>query len=76
MNVTDDQNLGGNRVIRNYVRHDQNLVVKMDVSRGLRMSDPLDDLMTDVNRVNRNYAPRDRKMGANLDAMNHHVMYY
>jgi hypothetical protein len=37
------------------------------------MSDPLDDLMTDVNRVNRNYAPRDRKMGANLDAMNRPV---
>jgi len=51
------------------LKMDANLVV----SRGLRMSDPLDDLMTDVNRVNRNYAPRDRKMGANLDAMNRRV---
>jgi hypothetical protein len=33
-----------------------------------------DDLMMDGNHVNRNYAPRDLMMDANLDAMNHHVM--
>jgi hypothetical protein len=66
----------------------------LDVSRGLHMSDRLDDhsmdddhrdalvdhhmsgmgdRKTDGNHVNRNYAPRDRKMGANLDAMNRRV---
>jgi hypothetical protein len=32
------------------------------------------DRKRDGNHVNRNYAPRDRKMGANLDAMNRRVM--
>jgi hypothetical protein len=115
--VRHDLKMDGNHVNRSCVRHDLNLVLMMDVSRDLRMNDPLDDQMTgvnlgvslchrmnvtddlndlnldgnlDVNRglhmsdllgdlktdgnhVNRNYAPRDLKMDASLDVMNHHV---
>jgi hypothetical protein len=60
MNVTDDLN-------------DLNLDGNLDVNRGLHMSDLLGDLKTDGNHVNRNYAPRDLKMDASLDVMNHHV---
>ena len=42
MNVTDDQNLGGNRVIRNYVRHDLMTDESLDGNRDLRMNDLLD----------------------------------
>ena len=52
---------------------DLNLDVKTGENRDRRMNDLLDDLKTDGNHVNRNYAPRDLKMDANLDAMNHHV---
>jgi hypothetical protein len=38
--------------------------------------DDRNDLKTDGNHVNRNYAPRDLMMDANLDAMSHRVMYY
>ena len=62
----DDRNLGVSRVNRNCVRRDLNLVVKMDVSRGLRMNDQLDDLnsgvTTDVNR--------DLHMNDPLDGLN------
>jgi hypothetical protein len=35
--------------------------------------DDRNDLKTDGNHVNRNYAPRDLMMVGNLDAMSHHV---
>jgi hypothetical protein len=46
------------------------------VSLCLRMNetDDRNDLKTDGNHVNRNYAPRDLMMDANLDAMSHRVM--
>ena len=64
-------------------RNDLTMVVSLDVSLchrmsdrldDLRMSDRLDDRKMDGNHVNRNCAPRDRKMDVNLDAMSHHVM--
>ena len=63
-------------------RNDLTMVVSLVVNRGHRMSDRLDDLRMNVtddrkmdgNHVNRNYAPRDLKMDANLDVMSHHVM--
>jgi hypothetical protein len=73
MSGMGDRKTDGNHVNRNCVRRDLNLVVKMDVSRGLRMSDLLVGHLMDGSHVNRNYAPRDRKMGANLDAMNRRV---
>jgi hypothetical protein len=38
------------------------------------MSDRLGGHLMGASRVNRNYAPRDLMMDANLDAMSHHVM--
>jgi hypothetical protein len=73
MNVMDDLMKGVNHVNRNCVRLDQNLVVTMGASRDRRMNDLLDDHSMVVNRVNRNYAPRDLMMDGNLDAMSHHV---
>ena len=81
MNVTDDLNdlnLDGNLDVnrglhRNDPLVDLNLDVKTGENRGLHMSDLLGDLKTDGNHVNRNYAPRDLKMDASLDVMNHHV---
>ena len=60
MNVMDDRN-------------DLTMVVSLDVNRGRRMSDRLDDRKMDGNHVNRNFAPHDPKMVANLDGMNLHV---
>jgi hypothetical protein len=74
MSGMGDRKTDGNHVNRNCVRRDLNLVVKMDVSRGLRMSDLLVGHLMDGNHVNRNYAPRDLMTDVNLGAMNHHVM--
>jgi hypothetical protein len=60
MNGTDDRN-------------DLNLDVKTGENRDRRMNDLLDDLRMGGNRVNRNYAPRDLKMGGNSDVKNLHV---
>jgi hypothetical protein len=84
-----DLNLVASRVIRNCVRcdlmtdgnldvnHDHRMNVKddlnLDVNRGHRMNVRLDDRKTDENHVNRNYAPRDLKMDANLVVKNLHV---
>jgi hypothetical protein len=45
---------------------DQSLDVKTDVSRG-RHKNVTDDLMADVNHVNRNYAPHDQNLVAKTD---------
>jgi hypothetical protein len=60
MNGTDDRN-------------DLNLDVKTGENRDRRMNDLLDDLNLVASRVNRNCVRRDRNLGANFDAMNHHV---
>jgi hypothetical protein len=52
---------------------DLNLDVKTGENRDRRMNDLLDDLNLVASRVNRNCVRRDRNLGANLDAMNHHV---
>ena len=62
MNAMDDRNLGASR---GHYRSD-----RLDDLR----TNGMDDLNLDGNHVNRNYAPRDLKMDANLDVMSHHVM--
>ena len=65
-------------------RNDLTMVVSLDVSRGHRMSDLLDDLRMNVtddrkmneNPVNRSCVRHDLKMDVNLDEMSHRVMYY
>ena len=58
--------LGGHRMNGTDDRSDLNLDVMMDANRDHRTNDPLVDLMTDVNHVNRKTVRRDRKMDANL----------
>jgi hypothetical protein len=72
-NVMDDPSLGVNLLNRNCVRHDLNLVVMTDVNLCLRMNDLLAGHLMDGSHVNRNYAPHDLTMDANLDAMNPRV---
>ena len=79
MNAMDDRNdlmMDVNLLNRNCVRHDRIPDVNSDVNHGRRTSDRLDDRKMDGNHVNRNFAPHDPKMVANLDGMNLHVMYY
>jgi hypothetical protein len=67
MSGMDDRKTDGNHVNRNCVRRDLNLVVKMDVSRGLRMSDLLVGHLMDGSHVNRNCVRHDLSLDAMTD---------
>ena len=56
-------------------RNDLTMVVSLDVSRGLRMNDRLDDPNLDANHENHNCVRHDLNLDVNLDAMSHRVMY-
>jgi hypothetical protein len=66
MNVKGDRNLDGNRVIRNYVRHDLMTDESLGVNLCHRMNDLLGDHLMVVSHVNRSCVRRDLKMGVNL----------
>ena len=79
-NVTDDRNdlkMGGTTDVSRGHRMNYPLVYrKTDANLYRHTNGRLDDLNLDVNRVNRNCALRDRKMGENSDVKNLHVKYY
>jgi hypothetical protein len=88
MNAMDDRNDlkmdGTMDASRDHRRSDLLVGQNLGANRGHCMSDRLDDLRMnamddrkmDGNHVNRNYAPHDLKMVANLDGMNLLLMYY